>query len=253
VWTVHGSVATFLGGVRSLLLQTLHPLALAGVEQHSRYREDPLGRLQRTGAFIAATTYGPDEFAEQTVGAIRAMHRKVEGTAPDGRRYSAADPRLLLWVHITLVDSMLTAYQTFGRHGAVDPDRYVADMAVVGERMGVPDAPRTAAALTASLSGFAPELRRTGDSDRMKRFIMSAPLPAGLRPGYAILAGAARDSLPGWALDLLGESAHSAAGLAGRRVAADLSLRVLAAALVKSPAQAAGERRLARCGPGAQQ
>jgi uncharacterized protein (DUF2236 family) len=123
-------VATFVGGIRSLYLQALHPLALAGVDRHSSYREDPFGRLQRTGAFIAATTYGSADLAQQTVDAVRVMHRRVQGTASDGRTYSAQDPRLLEWVHISLVDSMLSAYlaprqgrddrrgRVRGRHGA---------------------------------------------------------------------------------------------------------------------------------------
>ncbi len=118
IWTVHGSVATFVGGIRSLYLQALHPLAMAGVDRHSTYREDPFGRLQRTGAYLAATTYGSAELAQQTVDAVRVMHRRVQGTASDGRAYSAQDPRLLEWVHIALVDSMLSAYLHLGREGA---------------------------------------------------------------------------------------------------------------------------------------
>lgn len=244
VWTVHGSVATFLGGIRSLLLQSLHPLALAGVDRHSTYREDPFGRLQRTGAFIAATTYGSETLAEQTVAAVRSMHTRVAGRTDDGRQYSAQDPRLLQWVHVALVDSMLTAYLRFGRNGVVDPDAYVAQMALVGERMGVVEPPRTAAGLAGDLEGFRPELERSDHTERMKRFIMSAPLPVGLRPGYAVLARAAIDTMPDWSAELLGNRPVGPAARAARGWAADLSLRTLSFALVKSPAQAAGEQRL---------
>lgn len=242
IWTVHGSVATFLGGIRSLLLQALHPLALAGVDQHSSYREDPFGRLQRTGAFIAATTYGSADLAEQTIRAIQSMHRRVQGTAADGRAYSAQDPELLRWVHISLTDSMLRAYLDHGQDGAIDADGYVADMAVVGEAMGVLQPPRTQRQMAEQLEDFRPDLRVDADVRRTHGFIMNAPVPLSLKPGYRILARAAWDSLPPWALAMLGSTPRFAAM---DRALADSSLRVLRFALVASPARLAGERRLA--------
>ncbi len=242
IWTVHGSVATFLGGIRSLLLQALHPLALAGVDRHSSYREDPFGRLQRTGAFIAATTYGSADLAEQTIRAVQSMHTRVQGVAPDGRAYSAQDPELLTWVHVGLTDSMLQAYLDYGHDGAIDADGYVANMAVVGEAMGVPEPPRNRAELAARLEAFRPDLRVDADVARTHHFIMRAPLPFSLRPGYTVLARAAWDSLPRWALTMLGSSPRTPKLDRGL---ADASLRVLRFALVASPARLAGEQRLA--------
>ncbi len=244
VWTVHGSVATFLGGIRSLLLQSLHPLALAGVQEHSSYREDPLGRLQRTGAFIAATTFGPASLAEETVAAISAMHARVVGEVA-GRRYSAEDPRLLEWVHVALVDSMLTAYVRFGHDRPIDPDDYVADMAVVGEAMGVLDPPRSRTELRRTIAGFRGELAGGPAAERMRDFVLAAPLPALLQPGYGVLSGAALDSLPDWAIGLLGRSPAPLPLRRARAALAGAALRTLSVALVRSPAQAAGERRLA--------
>jgi uncharacterized protein (DUF2236 family) len=242
IWTVHGSVATFVGGIRSLYLQALHPLALAGVDTHSSYRQDPFGRLQRTGAFIAATTYGSAGLAQQTVDAIGVMHQRVRGRAGDGRAYSAQDPHLLEWVHIALVDSMLSAYLHLGREGAIDPDAYVADMAVVGARMGVVEPPRTVGELADRFAAFQPELRVDDLVHRTHRFIDEAPLPLALRPGYRVLARAAWATQPAWALQMLGSSPRlRTIDLA----AADAALRVLRVALVASPARLAGERRLA--------
>lgn len=243
IWTVHGSVATFLGGIRSLLLQALHPLALAGVDQHSSYREDPFGRLQRTGAFIAATTYGSEELAQATIDAIKVMHRRVSGQASDGRGYSAQDPELLLWVHLALTDSMLQAYLDYGRDGTIDADGYVANMAVVAEAMGVADPPRSQAELDAALRDFGPQLRVDELVTRTHGFIMNAPLPLTLRPGYRVLARAAWDSLPTWALEMLGSNPRVPAL---DHTLADASLRVLKVALVASPARMAGERRLSQ-------
>ena len=243
IWTVHGSVATFLGGIRSILLQSLHPLALAGVNRHSTFREDPFGRLQRTGAFIAATTFGSTALAEQTVTGIRHLHDRVCGTLDDGRTYSANDPRLLQWVHVTLVDSMLTAYERFGRDGFVPADAYVRDMAVVGRAMGVVEPPQTRAELTELLDSYLPELSGGSPAVAVKQFVLAAPLPPRLRMGYRMLSRTALDTLPEWARDML-EHHPSAALVRARGLGTGLVLRLLKAALVKSPAQAAGEARL---------
>ncbi len=111
MWAVHTDLAMLVGGLRALLLQTLHPLALAGVTQHSSYRTDPLGRLQRTGAFLGATTFGTAEESDRAIATVRAIHTRVTGTTRDGRPYSALDPHLLAWVHCTEADSFLRARQ----------------------------------------------------------------------------------------------------------------------------------------------
>src|SRR5262245_13954995 len=111
---VHGDAAMFVAGLRALLLQMLHPLAIAGVAAHSGYRGDPWGRLQRTSEFLAVTTFGAASDAEQAVARVRGVHERVRGVAPDGRPFAASDPHLLTWVHVAEVDSFLTAYQRYG-------------------------------------------------------------------------------------------------------------------------------------------
>ena len=111
---VHGDASMFVGGLRALLLQSLHPLAMAGVAEHSDYRGDPWGRLQRTSTFLAVTTYGTAADAQRAVDKVRGIHRRVHGVAPDGRPYHADDPHLLEWVHIAEVDSFLLAHQLYG-------------------------------------------------------------------------------------------------------------------------------------------
>jgi uncharacterized protein (DUF2236 family) len=103
----------FPGGIRALLLQSLHPLAMAGVAGHSGFKGDPWGRLQRTSEFLATTTFGTVEHATKQIQRVRRIHERVRGTAPDGRPYAASDPHLLRWVHITEADSFLTAYQRY--------------------------------------------------------------------------------------------------------------------------------------------
>ncbi|HYS40081.1 MAG TPA: oxygenase MpaB family protein, partial [Pseudonocardiaceae bacterium] len=111
---VHADASMFIGGLRALLLQSLHPLAMAAVAAHSGYRGDPWGRLQRTAAFIAVTTFGTATDAEAAIERIRAVHDRVHGTSPDGRPYRANDPHLLAWVHVAEVDSFLRCYQRYG-------------------------------------------------------------------------------------------------------------------------------------------
>lgn len=199
---VHADSAMFVGGLRALLLQSLHPLAMAGVAQHSDYRHDPWGRLQRTADFLAATTYGPAAEAEVAVARVRAIHARVTGTAPDGRPYRADDPHLLRWVHVAELDSFLAAHD---RHGAeplspLQRDRYVRDMAVIARRLGVPAPPESVRALRDQLRAFRPELRGTPEARDAARFLLLQP-PVGLagRPVYGALAAAAVALLPGWA------------------------------------------------------
>ena len=158
---VHGDASMFTGGVRALLLQSLHPLAMAGVAAHSGFAGDPWGRLQRTSYFLAVTTFGPEDDAEAMVRRIRSIHETVVGTAPDGRAYAASDPHLLRWVHIAEIDSFLTAHQRYGAEplDAAGRDEYVAQTAVVAERLGAVDPPRSEQELRDQLAAYRPELR----------------------------------------------------------------------------------------------
>ena len=129
----------FVGGLRALLLQSLHPLAMAGVAEHSNYRDDPWGRLQRTSIFLAETTFGSAVDAQRAVDRVRGIHRRVHGVAADGRAYTATDPHLLEWVHIAEADSFLRAHQLYGAAplDQAGRDGYVADMAEIAAKLGV--------------------------------------------------------------------------------------------------------------------
>ena len=143
IWRVHADASMFAGGIASLLLQSLHPLAMAGVAGHSGYKSDPWGRLQRTSHYIATTTYGTIEDAEAAIARVRAIHERVRGRDERGRAYRASDPHLLLWVHVAEIDSFLRAYQAFGARplGPREMDRYVEQTAVAARLLGVPGAP----------------------------------------------------------------------------------------------------------------
>ncbi|WP_228717291.1 oxygenase MpaB family protein [Allosaccharopolyspora coralli] len=200
--TVHGDASMFVGGLRALLLQSLHPLAMAAVAAHSGYRGDPWGRLQRTSAFLAATTYGPDEIAQRAVDTVRRVHAHVQGTAADGRRYEASDPHLLRWVHVAEADSFLRAHQVYGAR-ALTPDEcdgYVEDMARIATALGAEDAPRSRAELDEQLAAYRPELRGTREAREAARFMLvQPPLPLLARGPYAVLGATAVSLLPRWA------------------------------------------------------
>lgn len=204
---VHGDASMFVGGLRALLLQSLHPLAMAGVAGHSGYRGDPWGRLARTSYFLAATTFGPDTEARATIERIRTTHAHVRGTAPDGRPYSADDPHLLEWVHIAEVDSFLRAHQRYGARplDQAGRDGYVADTARVARELGVAEPPETEAALAARIEAFRPELAGSAAARSTARFLLlNPPLALAARAPYALLAAAAVALLPRWARTPLG-------------------------------------------------
>jgi uncharacterized protein (DUF2236 family) len=199
---VHGDAAMFAGGLRALLLQSLHPQAMIAVAQHSDYRNDPWGRLQRTSTFLAATTYGPAEGAQRAVDQVRRVHRHVTGTGPDGRPYRADDPHLLRWVHVAETDSFLRCHQRYGAQplDAAGCDGYVADAARIALALGVPDPPRTRGELDAALAAYRPELRATPEALDAARFLVrTPPLPLLARGPYMLLAATAIAELPAWA------------------------------------------------------
>lgn len=199
---VHADASMFVGGLRALLLQSLHPLAMAGVADHSDYRGDPWGRLQRTSTFLATTTFGCAADAQHAVDQVRRIHTFVRGVTVDGRPYHASDPHLLEWVHIAEVDSFLLAHQLYGA-APLDQsgrDGYVADMAVVARALGVPTPPETERELHERIEAYRPELRATPAARDAARFLLLTPplaLPA--RPVYGVLAAVAVAMLPTWA------------------------------------------------------
>ncbi|MEV6764450.1 oxygenase MpaB family protein [Streptomyces sp. NPDC051105] len=203
---VHGDASMFVGGLSALLLQSLHPLAMAAVAAHSGYRGDPWGRLQRTSAFLAVTTYGVADDAQAAVAAVRGIHEKVRGTTPDGEPYHAADPHLLGWVHAAETECFLRAHERFGSAplDRAGYDAYVADTARVAEALGVIDPPRDRRELSARLTGYRPELRATPEARSAARFLLlEPPLPLPVRPVYGVLAANAVTLLPSWARSLL--------------------------------------------------
>lgn len=207
-WQVHGDLGCMLiGGFSALMLQMLHPLAMAGVAQHSSYREDPLGRLRRTARYVAGTTYGGMPLVDQLVGEVANVHRRVHGTATDGRPYRADDPALLTFVHTSEVWSFLAAYQRYAPRPLLrrEKDAYLAEVAALAELLGATEVPRSVSAVRGYFRAIRPELSATPEALEAFRFLRS---PVGRSPADAVahrvVAEAAIDLLPGFARDELG-------------------------------------------------
>jgi uncharacterized protein (DUF2236 family) len=199
-WRIHQDSSMLVGGLRALFLQTMHPLAMAGVADHSNFREDAMGRLARTSAYVGITTFGSRRQVEQAIADVRRVHQQVVGVAPDGRPYAANDPHLLTWVHHTLVDSFLRAYRRYGGRALSreDADRYVDEMAVMCELWRAEPGARSVDQLREYFTELRPELHATSSARRTARWLALAPVPLPARAPYAVIAPAAVGLLPGF-------------------------------------------------------
>ena len=207
VWRVHRDPSSLIGGLRALVIQALHPTAMAAVERYSDYKNDPWGRLTRTSEYLTVTTFGDTATALAAAARLRAIHRRMTGTDPvTGRNYRVDDPDLLLWVHNVEVHSFLAAYRAYG--GGVtagDADRYVREMVVHAELVGLQatDVPQEMGELRDYLRGFE-GLVLTPAAREGITYVLAPPMPVALRPLWAIPASAAVALLPRRVRDLYG-------------------------------------------------
>jgi uncharacterized protein (DUF2236 family) len=209
VWRVSTDLASPISGLRSLLMQALHPLAMAGVDQHSDWRRDPVGRLAATSAYLATISYGERAAAEQAAGRVRRIHEHVRGVdAVTGRPYAAGDPALLLWVHAALVESGLAAGRLFGTPlSPEDADRYVAEMVVAAKLVGVPGdlVPSSVAELDEYIASVRPELRCTPAARESMAYLLDPPgLDADIAEIWQDIRYGAIAALPDWAREMYG-------------------------------------------------
>lgn len=201
VWAVHGSMSPIVGGIRTLLMQSLHPGALAGVHEHSNFREDPLRRLANTIRWIFTVTYGSTAAAEEASRRVRRLHEPVQGSYQDNdgaaRAYSANDPGLAAWIHIAFTDGFLAAHKIWGGPIPGGEDAYVREWAQAGRLMGVQDPPVSGAQMRSQLDAWYEqgELRADSRVKETVEFIRNAPLHPLLRPGYRVLFAGAVYSL----------------------------------------------------------
>ena len=238
-WRMSADRASPVAGLRSLLMQALHPLAMAGVDQHSAWRRDPVGRLAATSAYLVAITYSERAEAMQAAARVRRIHDHVRGTdAVTGRPYAAGDPALLLWVHAALVDSVLAAGSLAGTAlSAADSDRYLAEMVVAAELVGVPRTlvPSSVPELDLYIASVRPSLRCTPAAAESMACLLDPP---GLDEDTAEIWQDVRDAaiavLPRWARQMYGYSAPGPM-TTGRRTEIRQSLGVLDAMFLSQP------------------
>lgn len=208
IWRVHGDVTTMMvGGVSALLMQMLHPAALAGIWDHSTFRNDMLGRLRRTARFIAVTTYADRADALAAIERVKDVHSRVTGTLPDGTPYSANEPQLLAWVHVTEALCFLDAWIQYGEPGMSkgDQDSYFAQFALIAQMLGADPVPQTRAEAVAMVENMRPMLSSDARTKEIRKLVLrqKAPAPAAA-PVQAMIMDAAVDLLPAWASALHG-------------------------------------------------
>ena len=199
-WVAHSDLATLVGGIRALLMQALHPGSLAGVRSHSRYKDDPLGRLSGTIRWLTVTTYGSHEAIANEASRVNRMHDRVKGEYQNAKKettsYRAADPNLLLWVHIAFMDSFLRSHQIFSKRplpgGA---DAYIRLWSKSVEPLGLTNVPMSEAELIATVARYRAELTVTDETRETIQWIKNPPLPATSKPMYALLFQSAVASL----------------------------------------------------------
>ena len=201
-WAVHGGMATLVAGIRALLMQTLHPGAMAGVHDWSRYKEDPLGRLAGTIQWLIGVTFSDTEMAIRESNRVGRFHDRVKGSYLDAngieRTYAAGDPELLSWVHVVFTDAFLGSHLIWGSPIPGGADRYVSEWRKAGELVGVADPPASEAELRSQLDDF----RTAGilkSDERVReavRFIRRPGIPRAMRPAYNILFAGAVASIP---------------------------------------------------------
>jgi uncharacterized protein (DUF2236 family) len=212
-WRVHGDVTTMMvGGIAALLLQMLHPKVLAGVWDHSGFRDDMTGRLRRTARFIAVTTFGAPEDARAILAKVRQIHDHIGGVLPDGTPYRAGDPALLAWVHVCEVLSFLDGWIRYGEPmmSRADQDAYVAEMARIAYPLGVDPIPHTRAEAEAIMTAMRPELLVDARTRDVAHVLLDQPAPSlAAGPFAAMTMQAGIDLLPGWARTMHGLSQPS--------------------------------------------
>jgi uncharacterized protein (DUF2236 family) len=247
-WRVHAHfISMMVGGLSSLMLQALHPRALAAVWDHSNFRHDLKARLGRTAYFVAITTYGPSELALKAIDRVNQIHANVHGSMPDGSAYVANEPELLRWVHLGEVSSFLRAYQSFSLNPLehAEEDRYLAEMTLIGKHLGINDLHQTKQASEQALLAFLPDLRFDHRTAEIIKVIENYPCTLWERPLIKLVIQAAFDELPDWALAMLGRTPSSPLHKQAVRHALQLAGLPLQAALDEEGVAAFSRKRMA--------
>jgi uncharacterized protein (DUF2236 family) len=208
---VIGDPAGLVGGVSALFLQALHPRAMAGVLQHSSFPDDFWPRLQRTIGYVTTLAFADRATADKAAARVRGIHGRVHGVDPvTGRAYSADDPDLLRWVHVTEVGSIVAAVRRLDIIDDTEADRFLAEQIRAGALVGATDLPASRAEVEAYYADVRPELVASPTAMQAARRLAFAPIPwryqllTPARPAWTLVAAVAIGLLPVWARDLYG-------------------------------------------------
>lgn len=246
-WRVHADFTAMLcGGLSSLMVQALHTRALAAVWDHSDFRRDLRGRLARTAYFVAVTTYGGRALALDAIARVNRIHARISGIDLQGKPYVANEPALIAWVHLVEVRSFLAAYQHLSRRplSAVEQDRYIAEMADIGQRLGASDLPLSWAENEAQLLSHRQAWRLDARAREILRCIQAYPSEPPDRPFVALVQAVALDLLPAWARDLMGRPAPCPLAVQARRRALQLASAPLQGLLAQQGVAATARARV---------
>lgn len=226
VWRVHAHfMAMMVGGLSSLIIQSLHPRALAAVWDHSNFRGKLKERLGRTAYFVAATTYGSEALAMGAIHKVNAIHARISGHDLNGQAYVANEPELIKWVHVVEAHCFLSAYQHLSKQrlSPVQCDAYIAEMSKVGHLLGAEDLPVTCEANDAQLHAFQASLAFDERAQDIVRIIEAYPVDGLDQPFMRLVLQSAMDIMPQWALSMMGRQASCALQVQARRVALQLA------------------------------
>jgi len=211
-WKVHADfISMMVGGISSLILQALHPQALAGVWDHSSFREDLKGRLGRTAFFIAATTYGSTAMANNIIDKVNQIHTKIKGFDEFGKPYSATDPHLLAWVHLTETRSFMQAFEDYRKENLSpqDKDQYFLEMKSLGMRMGARDLPNTYSRTDNAIKSYIPELHFGDRAKNILHLLENFPSQLAAKPFIKLITRAGYLNLPDWVYPFMNRPAPS--------------------------------------------
>lgn len=234
-WRVFTEPASGIGGLRSLLLQALHPLAMAGVADHSSFARDFWGRMARTGEYVQTLVFGTREQADAISARVRAIHPHIRGVdRVTGKPYRADDPELLRWVHVAEMESFVDCVQRSGAGLTADEvDRFYAEQQTAARLIGVPDVPTSAAEVAAYYARVRPELVASPIAEEASARLLLVALPRptrALQPAWTAVCSLAVTTLPQWARRLYG---LPALGLTD--IGATVALRAVRAAAAPLP------------------
>jgi uncharacterized protein (DUF2236 family) len=233
-WRVNSDVSAIaIGGVSAIIMEILHPSVMAGVQDQSNYAEDPYRRARTTYGYVVTTTFGNTKSATRLINAVKGMHKRVNGTRPDGVPYRALDPKLIAWVHTCIPWAVMTAYERFNRPlTSAERDSYLTEQAVIGRMTGADQVPETVAELEEYVESMRPVLEVTDQTRQFFEFLLSSPFGVRApevvaRRGNRFQLASGMSLMPAWARELSGFGNHPVV----QRAIADPSLHAYARTL----------------------